>query len=238
MTQQKNEAEAKAKEEENKLREEKEKERQKIRKTYVREWDIGKEGGSEKKRFREMSQEEYVEQQRAKRINEFAPPQTATSSRADTFDFKGRKVKATESPATGKSWADVRPKPQTPPPPDLSDYQEQKGLYFSTATNTSGPKALYRHFVKAQELSPIVNEVADSKTFEDENLERLPAQNHIEIAPPPTYDYYGPAAKCSRQHDQNPFHSDLREAYEQGVKSLHKGPSNHKLSQLYDFAME
>lgn len=239
LTQQRNEAEAKSKEEENKLREEKEKERQKIRETYVREWDIGKDGLSEKKRFREMSQEEYVEQQRAKRINEFAPPQTATSSKSDTFDFKGKKVKSTGSPATSKSWADVRPQPGTPPPPDISDYQEEKGLYFSTAKNTVAPKVLYRNFVKAQEPTPIINEVDDeSKKFGDENLERHPEENHVEIAPPPTYDYYGPVAKRSRQYDQNPFQSDLREAYEQGVKSLHKGPSNRKLSHVYDFAME
>lgn len=239
MTQQKNEADAKAKEEENKLREEKEKERQKIRETYIREWDIGKDGVNEKKRFREMSQEEYVEQQRSKRDNEFAPPQTATSSKSDTFDFKGRKVKSSESNATSKSWADVRPKPRTPPPPDISEYQEQKGLYFSTAKNTFAPKDLYRNFVKAQDPTPIFNEVEDhSKKLNDVNLERHPAENHAEIAPPPTYDYYGPVTKRSRQHDQNPFTSDLTEAYEQGVKSLHKGPSSHKLSQIYDFAME
>lgn len=241
MTQQKNEAEAKAKDEETKLREEKEKERQKLRETYIREWDVGKDGVNEKKRFREMSQEEYVEQQRAKRDNEFAPPQTATSSKSDTFDFKGRKVTSTDSPATSKSWTDVRPKPRTPPPPDISDYQEQKGLYFSTTKNTFVAKDLYRHFVKPQEPTPIINEVEDDSTKLDErneNLYRHPRENDSEIAPPPTYDYYGPVAKRSRQHEQNPFQSDLREAYEQGVKSLHKGPSNRKLSQVYDFSME
>lgn len=100
------------------------------------------------------------------------------------------------------------------------------------------PKVLYRNFVRAQDPTPIINEIDDNRESHDENLERHSETNHAEIAPPPTYDYYGPAAKRGRQREENPFQSDLREAYEQGVKSLHKGPSSHKLSQLYDFSLE
>lgn len=240
MTQQKNEAEAKAKEEENKLREEKEKERQKIRDSYVREWDIGKDGSKDKKRFREMSQEEYVESQRSKRNKEFAPPSTITSSKSDyTFDGKGSKVETTETPMPSTSWAEVRPKQRTPSPPNLSDYVEQKGLYFSTAKTRLEPKLLYTNFVRAQEPTLIVNELdVNSVEVNDENSERPSDENYTVIPPPPTYDYYGPQPVRSQQREQNSFQSDLREAYEQGVRSLNKGPSRRKLSELYDFAMD
>ncbi|XP_075984787.1 coiled-coil domain-containing protein 174 [Anticarsia gemmatalis] len=254
LTQQKNEADAKATEEERKLKEEKEKERQKLREAYVREWDIGKEGIEGKQnKFREMSQEEYVEVQRSKRINEFAPPQTSTSTNAHAFDDRGRMVNsdgtharthsrsnARTSPPTDtgdrnntapKTWADVRPRMKTPPPPDIGDLTDisQKGLYFSSNKKKENV-VKYKNFVKAQEPTPIVNEVDDV----DEEIRNTESNN--EIAPPPTYDYYGPVAKKTKF--QKPFQSDIREAYAQGAKSLETKSSERKLPQHYDFTFD
>ncbi|KAL4717289.1 hypothetical protein ACJJTC_017176 [Scirpophaga incertulas] len=240
LTEQKNEADKKAKEEEMKAKEEQEKERQKLREAYVREWDLGKEGVEGKiKKFREMTQEEYVEQQRSKRIKEFAPPRTSTSERSElTFDDSGRSVGKLKKSL--KTWADVRPNVRIPPPPDISDIivtEEQKGLYFSTSTQSKS-QMKYKNFVQPQESIPIENELSD---HDDDNTvprreKRKKSSNHVEIEPPPTYDYYGPAPKISKT--ENPFKSDIREAYAQGAKSLENKPNDRQLSKQYDFTFD
>ncbi|CAG9568038.1 unnamed protein product [Danaus chrysippus] len=233
LTQQKDEADKKAKEEEEKAKKEREEERQKFREAYIREWDVGKDGvqGNVKK-FREMSQEEYVEQQRSKRINEFAPPQTSTSEKSTyTFSKEGRKI---DSDNKTKSWSEVRPV-KTPPPPNISDITDDtnKGLYFTTKKPETVVK--YKNFIKATEPTPIVNELSD-----DEDVQRQPESkfngNKAEIAPPPTYEYYGPEAKY-RKTDK-PFKSDIREAMEQGTKSLETKESNRKIGKHYDFTFD
>ncbi|KPJ10802.1 Uncharacterized protein C3orf19-like [Papilio machaon] len=220
LTQQRNEAENKAKEEEKKIREEQEKDRQKLRETYVREWDIGKEGMDEKvKKFRELTQEEYVEQQRSKRIDEFAPlPQTSTTA-SQVFDDKGNIVQG------NKSWSDVRPK--TPPPPIIGPIDEvPKGLFFTTKKDLK-----YKNFVPAS--TPIINELDDD---EDRRPEKRRNVESTEIAPPPTYDYYGPIPKQAK--GKKPFDSDINEAYTQGARSLETKKIDRKLPQHYDFTFD
>lgn len=243
MTQQKNEADAKAKEKENKLKEEQEKERQKLREAYVREWDIGKEGVEGKlKKFREMSQEEYVEQQRDKRIKEFAPPQTTTSGNSSMFDDKGNKVGSSEVTAT-KTWADVRPRVKTPPPPEIGDINEvtqNKGLYFSSSKKKDGNSNSfkYRNFVKAQEPTPIVDEIEDTDSVADNTRreKRKHDSESVEVPPPPTFEYYGPTIKQTKF--DKPFESDIREAYSQGAKSLETKSSGRQLPKHYDFTFD
>ncbi|CAG4960000.1 unnamed protein product [Colias eurytheme] len=235
LNEKKNEAENKAKEEEKRLREEREKERQKQREAYIREWDLGKEGVEDKvKKFKEMTQEEYVEQQRAKRIDEFAPPETSNVSLKSkyTFDNQGNKRDSNIQ----KTWSDVRPK--TPPPPDIGDVSniEPKGLYFTTKKQEKTVK--YKNFIKAQEVVPIQNELSDE---EDETKNKRPEKrkhesNHAEIAPPPTYEYYGPVPKNVKS--KTPFHSDIRESFAQGAKSLEAKPSSIHLSKHYDFTFD
>ncbi|XP_045454426.1 coiled-coil domain-containing protein 174 [Melitaea cinxia] len=243
LNQQKIEADKKAKEEEEKKKEEKEKERQKYRETYIREWDLGKEGvGGEVKKFREMSQEEYVEQQRAKRNDEFAPPQTTSNDRSKySFDVRGNKLE-TETSESGKSktWSDVRPV-AAPPPPIIGDLSvvsdAQKGLYFST--KKTKPVVKYKNFVRAEELTPINDELNDedvSVVKKTKPEKRNQNSNHAEIEPPLTYEYYGPNTKYSRT--EKPFTSDLREAIAQGSKRLEPKESNIQLPKHYDFTFE
>lgn len=241
LSQQKNEAEAKAKEEEKKAREEKEKERQKLREAYVREWDVGKEGLDEKvKKFREMTQEEYVEQQRSKRIEEFAPPQTSSRSNSQlTFDDSGNSSLPAAAATAKKSWSDVRPRVKTPPPPIISnfDLDEQKGLYFSSSSKKPSTSMKYKNFVKPQEPTPIENELSDDDSSPAVRPEkRKHNADHTEIAPPPTYDYYGPTPK--QQKSQKPFTSDIREAFAQGTKSLEAKCQDRQLSKDYDFTFD
>ncbi|VEN42769.1 unnamed protein product [Callosobruchus maculatus] len=67
-----NEEEKKKREEEEKEREAAEKILEELRKKHVRPWDIGKEGV---KVFEEMSQDEWIENKRDERVEEFAPPE-------------------------------------------------------------------------------------------------------------------------------------------------------------------
>lgn len=252
LTQQRTEADSNAKEEEKKKKEEEEKERQKLREAYVREWDLGKEGVEDKiKKFREMTQEEYVEQQRDKRIDEFAPPKASSSKSIYMFDERGQKLDSRER----KTWSDVRPKAATPPPPDIGDLNEQGGLYFSTkkqepsssvANNrpvspppiTGKKEVKYKNFVRPQEPTPIVNELSDDE-IEVERQEPRRETNQMsgaEVAPPPTYDYYGPVPK--KQKFDTPFESDIREAYAQGAKSLEAKSKCREISKDYDFMFD
>ncbi|XP_063623078.1 coiled-coil domain-containing protein 174 [Cydia splendana] len=254
LTQQKDEAEAAAKERENKLKEEQEKERQKLREAYVREWDIGKDGIEGKlKKFREMTQEEYVEQQRAKRLDEFAPIQGSSRDKANNFfDDKGNVVSSDRSPSSRNSRSDERPKVKTPPPPMWSDVRpienaspppiisdlepEQKGLYFTS--KKSKPNVQYKNFVKTSEPTPIQNEISDEEVDErqKDSEKRRHNSHHAQIAPPPTYDYYGPASKKTKNH--KPFESDIREAYAQGSKSLKPKSSRERIPPNYDFTFD
>ncbi|XP_049886126.1 coiled-coil domain-containing protein 174 [Pectinophora gossypiella] len=229
-----------AKEKEQQIKEELEKERQKLREAHVREWDRGKDGVDEKvKKFKEMTQEEYVEQQRSKRIDEFAPLPTTSSSNTDsTMNDKVRLIPK-KTPVCTKTWSDVLPKPKTPPPPVICDFtsdtENKKGLYFSTFKK-SQHNIQYKNFVKAQEPTAIINELSDGESDgESKSEKRQLESDHAEIPPPPTYEYYGPQAKKAKSH--KPFESDIREAFAQGTKNLEPKASNRRLPQQYDFSL-
>lgn len=252
LTQQRNEADVKAKEEEMRKKNELEKERQKLRESYVREWDLGKDGVEDKaKKFREMTQEEYVEQQRDIRNDEFAPLKASNSKSNHSFDNQGKMVPSAES----KTWSDVRPE-ATFPPSDIGDLTEQKGLYFSSKKqNEPGPSHVetipvappptsnirykevkYKNFVRPQEPTPIVNELIDDDESNIDKINHKQNSNNssgLEVAPPPTYDYYGPVPK--KQKFVKPFESDIREAYAQGAKSLEVKTKSRQISKDYDF---
>lgn len=202
---------------------------------------MGKDGVEGKaKKFREMTQGEYVEQQRSKRIDEFAPFTTNNDDEKSkyNFDSRGNKVEQSMKETETKTWSDVRP--VKTPPPSIGeiggDDDEQKGLYFSTKKVEKAVK--YKNFVKAQEATPIANELSDDEGKEKEivpDKRKLDTQ-HAEIAPPPTYDYYGPVPKHRRL--EKPFSSNMREAMAQGSKSLELKESNRKLPQHYDFTFD
>lgn len=180
-----------------------------------------------------MSQEEYVEQQRAKRINEFAPPQSSTREKSMyTFNKDGRKI---HSDNKTKSWSEVRPM-NTPPPPNISDITDDtnKGLYFTTKKPETIVK--YKNFIKATEPTAIVNELSDDEEDVQRQSEGNVSCSKAEISPPPTYEYYGPEAKY-RKADK-PFKSDIREAMEQGARSLETKESNRKIGKQYDFTFD
>ncbi|XP_050679418.1 trichohyalin isoform X2 [Leptidea sinapis] len=230
-----NEADAKAKEEERKRKEELEKERQKVRDSYIREWDLGKEGvEGDIKNFKEMTQEEYVEQQRSKRIEEFAPP-TMNDSLAKRseylFDAHGSKIHS-EKP---KTWSEVRH--VTPPAPIISDQNDDgaKGLFFSS--KKCEQTVTYKNFINTEDTTPIENELSEDEDIHCDGLKnRKRNATHTEIAPPPTIEYYGPNPKHRKA--EIPFESDIRESYAKGTKSLESKSSGIHLPKHYDFTFD
>lgn len=238
LNEKKDEADNKAKEEARKIREEKEKEREKYRQEFIREWDVGKEGiGGEKvEKFRQMSQEEYVEQQRSKRIDEFAPPQSSRKSNSkSSFDD----IVEPEYSQVSKSWSDVRPEGRAAEHMPF-DELDQKGLYFSSVKKPEKNRDVkFRNFVRSQEVPVLfTNEVVDVESAVQEKVPQKRARqetSYVEIAPPPTFDYYGPTTKYSKS--EVPFTSDIQEAYAQGIKVLEKKREKPKLSAQYDFIM-
>lgn len=219
------------------MKEEKEKEREKLRQAHVREWDVGKEGVAEKKKekFREMSQEEYVEQQRCKRIEEFAPPQveepfsTATHNSEKYFNDKGLLVESESSQSRAKTWSDVRPQVNTVISIPSEEESPQKGLYF-----TSNKKAVkYKNFVQGSTM--IVNELNDEDSNQHKKSTKRKEITHAEIPPPPTFEYYGPSVKQYRT--DIPFTSDLQEAYDQGMQQLEKKKGKANISEQYNFIL-
>ncbi|GBP15213.1 Coiled-coil domain-containing protein 174 [Eumeta japonica] len=238
LTQQKNEADSKAKELERKEREEKEKERQKQREAFVREWDIGKEKLLEdEKKFRLMTQEEYVEQERSRRIEEFAPLKSTRNKdrKSDrNFDSKGNALESNkDESSTTKTWADVRPEADSKTQYNIEEDNPNKGLYFSSNTKLIRDN-VYKNFVRPQDPVLIVNELdVGNMDMSDKAVKRKAETSSAEIPPPPTFDYYGPVSKQSRSH--MPFHSNLQEAFEQGVQALETKEGKHKLSNQYDF---
>lgn len=169
-----NEAEQKRKMEEEKRREKK-------RKQHIRPWDKGKESMKE---HRVYTQEEWVEKKRKERPTEFAPP---TSFRKRSLDE------------------------------DKLETYEDKSLYFSTKKsdnkNESSKRGLNpykRRNISPETRTPIVNELSDdddyhrkksNKCDEDSDSDRESRRGKgVEIAPPPTFDYYGPSS--SKRHNK------------------------------------
>nr|CAD7417675.1 unnamed protein product [Timema poppensis] len=134
----------------------------------VRPWDIGKEGVPERP---VLSQEEWVDKKREERPEEFAPPP------AYLEDYPG---------SSSLSYL-------TRPPPSLFFTSKKlKQQNRPTAQPTSSTSAQTIH-----------NEVEDFEAEKPAEVEgstkgAKPPRVGVEIAPPPTFEYYGPSSSVSR----------------------------------------
>lgn len=171
------------------------------RKQHVRPWDIGKEGV---KKHYEYTQEEWVEKKRTERPSEFAPP---TAYRKN---FNSKMV------------------------PETLTNDADKTLYFSTkkqSTSQSTTRRNLNYYKESTEFvqTPIVNECeispepfhydAQATTYSDDSDDEIRGKG-VEIAPPPTIDYYGPSeTKRAKTHHKK---ENLEESIAAGLKFLRK----------------
>ncbi|KAJ8921808.1 hypothetical protein NQ315_008437 [Exocentrus adspersus] len=213
-----------------KKKEETEKQLERARKKHLRPWDIGKEGVKE---HYEMSQEEWVEKKREERPEEFAPPQAYTGrkfrsafkeSQSDDVD-RSLKFTTKKSKEKNKTRDDCFSQVYKKDFPQDRDFDP---VHENTASD-AGPFT----------PTPIEN-LCDTADFDDHLLVEhnramsgIKNQNSsdgeanntftrrgVEVAPPPTFDYYGPSGSKKPKFTKQTV--DIENSIEQGLKFLRK----------------
>ncbi|CAH1183265.1 unnamed protein product [Phaedon cochleariae] len=221
--------EDKKKEEEKKQQEERERILDEARKKFIRPWDIGKEGVKEKE---VMTQEEWVEKQRKERPEMFAPPKTysrqnfrSNEKKNDMEDtnkslrFSTKKIPKSHKNKQSRTQLGINPFKKNVQEDTIIDVDED--------------------YVEIPQSSPIeptlIEDLTDSRDFEDRLLGDYSTISQtidpdysndsdrgrgVEIAPPPTFDYYGPtSSKIPRRSEQS---KPLEDSIEAGLKFLRK----------------
>lgn len=212
--------------EEKKSEEEKAKELK--RRRHVRPWDIGKEGVKE---HYEYTQEEWVEKQRKERKTEFAPPSsyqrgfksTVTNYKVSEEDkhslyFSSKKVKESDR----KNESDGRKR------------RTDKDRDNVTATFKSTP--IENEIECMEESSGSINPYKTSSLYDsDDDSEANSSRGRgAEIAPPPTFDYYGPN-NPKRIKTNNA--TDLEDSIAAGLKYLRQEAEKKRCSGKHDADM-
>lgn len=213
------EPELEAEQEKQKTKEEERKEQK--RKQHVRPWDIGKEGV---KKHYEYTQEEWVEKKRSERPAEFAPP---TSFRKN---FNSKIV------------------------PETVSSDSDRTLYFSTkkqnkeTTSQTTSRRNLNYYKESAEFTPtpIINECEETPPecsyssdiqgtlYSDDSDDEIRGKG-VEIAPPPTFDYYGPTeTKRTKRENKK---ENLEDSIAAGLKFLREQAEQKEKSNKRDSEM-
>lgn len=190
--------------EKEKEKQEEEMKKERKRRQHVRPWDKGKEGVKE---HREYTQEEWVEKKRRERPSEFAPP---TAFQKRSFDKGG------------------------------PENYEDKSLYFSTKKSENkrehSKRSInpYKRNASPERRTPIVNELSDdddcSSDYQQEKIGDDDVDSNrgrgVEIAPPPTFDYYGPGS--SKKQKTKPKKDDIEASIAAGLNYLREQTEQKK----------
>ncbi|KAI4460308.1 hypothetical protein MML48_6g00017791 [Holotrichia oblita] len=167
-----------------------EKERELMREKHIRPWDYGKEGVKE---HIEYTQEDWVHKQRRERKEEFAPPSSYVEDKNSLY-FTSKKESKTKDKERKKDsfYIDT-----SRPPPKINNPSKRKVNPYKTEEQEDSHKA------KKFEPKPIVDECIDFDDEQNELMkdylvfkERFETEERgrgAEIAPPPTFEYYGPS---------------------------------------------
>ncbi|KAI4460358.1 hypothetical protein MML48_6g00005168 [Holotrichia oblita] len=167
-----------------------EKERELMREKHIRPWDYGKEGVKE---HIEYTQEDWVHKQRRERKEEFAPPSSYVEDKNSLY-FTSKKESKTKDKECKKDsfYIDT-----SRPPPKINNPSKRKVNPYKTEEQEDS------HKTKKFEPKPIVDECIDFDDEQNELMkdylvfkERFETEERgrgAEIAPPPTFEYYGPS---------------------------------------------
>lgn len=185
-----------------------EKKKDEKRRRHVRPWDKGKEGV---KQHREYTQEEWVEKKRRERPEEFAPP-TAFQKRSKTKTDR-----------------------------DSSEVYENKSLYFSTKKSADSNRNInpYKRNIVPETRTPIVNELSDDDSVYDKEMRTSDPDSDderrgkgVEVAPPPTFDYYGPSS--SKRHRVDRKKENIEDSITAGLNYLREQTEQKQKSHKRD----
>lgn len=211
------------------IEEKKEQEKEVARKRHIRPWDIGKEGVRE---HYEYSQEEWNKKKRKDRPAEFAPPSSYhrpyVSEPRDKDDIseidktlyfstkKQKKLENRDRKDNGTFFVDTSKPPPTIRKHHINPYKTKETIsYEQTTTVISKPVPIVNECEDFdEEQDPLFDDYKQMQQNNSRSTDSLESDSEsechrgkgIEIAPPPTFDYYGPSgikrSKCS-SHKEN-----------------------------------
>lgn len=211
-----------------------EKEKELMRQRHIRPWDYGKEGVKE---HVEYTQEDWVHLKRKERNEEFAPPSLYSNDKNSLY-FTSKKDKT----KVGKTDLGID---TSKPPPTINNPSKRKTNPYKTEEHTE-----YRQ-PKQFEPIPIRDECVDFDDEQDELIKDYFAQKEesvdsdegerrkrgVEIAPPPTFEYYGPSDTKKSKNISNKK-VPIEESISAGLQYLRqqaekkKNSSNH-MSEMF-----
>lgn len=197
----------KSEEELQKQKEQEERERllEEARQKYVRPWDVGKEGVKE---VEIMTQKEWVEKKRKDRPTEFAPPTTYRKNfRAAESSTTEDKIETIET----LKFSTVKPKNKYKKYTVTTSSSDMEKL-DQKAQSRKDPDVrvdmLLRDYRQTEEIIDLVSE------------DNVCKRKGVEVAPPPTYDYYGPSSTKIKRNSK--AGTNIQESIEAGLKFLRK----------------
>ncbi|XP_056642401.1 coiled-coil domain-containing protein 174 [Diorhabda sublineata] len=187
-----------------KQKEQEEKERllEEARQKYVRPWDVGKEGVKE---MDVMTQKEWVEKKRKDRPAEFAPP---TNYRKN---FRAVETIITEDGVESNEtlkFSTGKPK---------NKHKKEKNVLLKSSNKI---EKLNQKTQKDTSADIALRNIRQNDQIVDLEDEGIHKRKGVEVAPPSTYDYYGPTStKIKRSSNTG---TNIQESIEAGLKFLRK----------------
>lgn len=189
------------------------------KKPHVRPWDIGKKGVSNI-----MDQREWVEKKRSERPEEFAPPSFYRRQERSV----GNQVNLCKpvSKEDGQKSFNREPLIKVPvqiPKKDVSSSNdlalERTGV--NLRHNRESVKCTTSTAVSEKPSVISIEELSSGESDTEDNQRRNTNKRGVEIPPPASFDYYGPA-KTTKRHKSAPSKADMEQAINAGLLCLEK----------------